>query len=67
MYLSDYLSAEDYATEKGGSGSFGSNVAVIGNKIELQSVDTPVYNNINGIPDSEVVLLVSRKMEDTSR
>ncbi|GLG94157.1 Neurobeachin [Gryllus bimaculatus] len=65
QYLSDYLTPTCHADFDRGSGSFGSNVSVVGNRIDLQRVDVPSV-----IPPSsseEFMALISRKMENTKR
>lgn len=75
LYLSDYLSPggqrdPDKAT---GSGSFGSNVAVVGNRIDLQRADiSSLQLHPSGSPNvqapgGDMMALISRKMENTNR
>lgn len=75
LYLSDYLSPggqrdPDKAT---GSGSFGSNVAVVGNRIDLQRADvSSLQLHPCGSPNvqalgGDMMALISKKMENTSR
>lgn len=71
MYLSDYLPPEE-DMERGTSGSFGSNVAVIGNRIELQRPDIPSTKPIctptcSSVPQEDVMSLISKRMDNTSR
>lgn len=49
-------------------GSFGSNVAVIGNKIELQSQSIgDSLAGIIGVVDSDVTALICKEKEDSGR
>lgn len=75
LHLSDYLTPggegdPDMAT---GSGSFGSNVAVVGNRIDLQRAEVSSLQllpsgspNVQA-PGGDVMALISRKMENTNR
>ncbi|XP_067006086.2 WD repeat-containing protein 81 [Anabrus simplex] len=71
LYLSDYLSPGSSAeVDRGGSGSFGSNVSVVGNRIDLQREDVPsvVLPNVSQQPAaSDIMTIISRKMENTKR
>ncbi|KAF4521699.1 hypothetical protein B566_EDAN012997 [Ephemera danica] len=71
LYLSDYLSPHE-ENERGTSGSFGSNVAVIGNRIELQRPDIPSIKPMcsptcSSVTQEDVAALISKKMDNTSR
>lgn len=75
LYLSDYLSPGGQGeTDKiTSSGSFGSNVAVVGNRIELQRADIsslqlfPSCSPTVPAAGGDVMTLISRKMENTNR
>ena len=75
LYLSDYLHPggqgdPDKAT---GSGSFGSNVAVVGNRIDLQQTEVssiqllPSGSPTVQVPSGDAMALIRRKMENTNR
>jgi WD repeat-containing protein 81 len=75
LYLSDYLSlgVQGDPEKATGSGSFGSNVAVVGNRIDLQRADISSLQllpsgspNIQA-PGGDMMALISRKMENTNR
>ncbi|XP_046400829.1 WD repeat-containing protein 81 [Ischnura elegans] len=75
MYLSDYLvPVGPHTHDKEMSQSFGSNVAVIGNRIDLQRADIPSTlplcssPGIGHVPqESEMISFISKKMENTNR
>jgi WD repeat-containing protein 81 len=66
VYLSDLLPTEENLI--GTSGSFGTNVSVIGNRIELQRPDIPSTlpsPNLKNLDD--VANIINKRMENTSR
>ncbi|XP_059477141.1 WD repeat-containing protein 81 isoform X2 [Neocloeon triangulifer] len=66
VYLSDLLPTEENLA--GTSGSFGTNVSVIGNRIELQRPDIPSTLPSPGFKNlDEVSNIISKRMENTSR
>jgi hypothetical protein len=75
LYLSDYLTpaGQGDSDMAAGSGSFGSNVAVVGNRIDLQRAEISSLHLLpSGSPNvqasgGDVMALISRKMENTNR
>lgn len=75
LYLSDYLSpgGQEVPDTATGSGSFGSNVAVVGNRIDLQRAEIsslqllPSCSPNVQAPHGDAMALISRKMENTNR
>ncbi|CAB3366386.1 Hypothetical predicted protein [Cloeon dipterum] len=66
VYLSDLLPPEENLI--GTSSSFGTNVSVIGNRIELQRPDIPSTLPSPGFKNlDEVSNIISKRMENTSR
>nr|CAD7259629.1 unnamed protein product [Timema shepardi] len=74
FYLSDYLGPSGHLDiDKDLTGSFGSNVAVIGNRIDLQRPDIPSLQPFKSsspniqTSDRDFISLISRKMDNTNR
>jgi hypothetical protein len=75
LYLSNYLTpgGQGDADMAVVTGSFGSNVAVVGNRIDLQRAEIssvqllpPGSPNVQA-PGGDIMALISRKMENTNR
>lgn len=64
-FISDYLTPTCQTEIDKGSGSFGSNVSVVGNRIDLQRVDVPSV--MPSTSSEEFMALINRKMENTKR
>nr|CAD7452419.1 unnamed protein product [Timema tahoe] len=74
FYLSDYLGPSGHLDiDKDLMGSFGSNVAVIGNRIDLQRSDIPSLQPFKSsspniqTSDRDFISHISRKMDNTNR
>ena len=58
----------DSVEERDGIGSYGSNVAVVGNKIELQTnSSTDSASGINGLINTDVTMIICKEKENSGR